>query len=196
MRFLPLKVKLTDFVIRCRSGMAATEFAVLLPVMVMLFFGMLEASDALTVNRRVSNASNAIVDLVGQAQRTTPDEIESIFTGAEKMLAPNDVSSLDMKLSSVIRDPNDPDKLIVDWSLDSNGEEPYDEGEEFTAVQDDTVVLENMSILVAETSYMYTSGFSNKVLGQPISFSKTAKRIPRLTTQVVMCPNSNPECGT
>ena len=42
------------------SGMAATEFALILPFLVFLFFGLVEASTALTVNRKVAISANTL----------------------------------------------------------------------------------------------------------------------------------------
>ncbi len=179
---------------RDASGIAATEFAMLLPVMVLLFFGMLETSDAFTVDRRVSQASNAIVDLVGQAEKTTPAEIDNIFTGAQRILEPNDISTLDFRLTSVIRYPSDPDKTVVQWSRDHSGGEPYAIGSEFALVDDEDILIPGVSVLVAEASYDFTSGISNRILGQPISFNKTTKRWPRLVSEVLLCPNNAPDC--
>ena len=186
--------KLKAFFIRQKSGMAATEFAMVLPIIVLLFFGMLEASDAFTVNRRVSHASNAVVDLVGQAERTTPNQIASIFTGAQRMLEPNDTSTLDLKLTSVIRYSSDPDKVVVQWSRDINGGEPYVIGSEFTNIDDDDILIDDMSVLVAEATYVYTNGISNRVIGQPITFEKSTKRWPRLVNEILLCPDLLPEC--
>ena len=182
------------FLERQKSGMAATEFAMILPIIVLLFFGMLEASDAFTVNRRVSHASNAVVDLVGQSERTTPSQIASIFVGAQKMLEPNDTSTLDLKLTSVIRYSSDPDKIVVQWSRDLDGAEPYAVGSEFTEIDDEDIMVDDMSVLVAEATYSYTNGISNRVIGQPISFEKTTKRWPRLVHEILLCPDNDEDC--
>lgn len=182
------------FLRRQKSGMAATEFALLLPIIVLLFFGMLEASDAFTVNRRVSHASNAVVDLVGQSERTTPDQISSIFTGAQKMLEPNDISTFDLKLTSVINYPGGEDEVVVQWSRDLSGAEPYAVDSEFTNIDDEDIMVEGVSVLIAEATYTYTNGISNRVLGQPINFAKTTKRWPRLVSEILLCPNNDEEC--
>ncbi|MEL7488218.1 MAG: TadE/TadG family type IV pilus assembly protein [Pseudomonadota bacterium] len=179
------------------SGMAATEFALLLPVMVTLFFGMLEASDAMTVNRRTANASNALVDLVGQTTQLSPTELNDIFTGVRRILEPNDTSTLAIRFTSVIRDPDDDSQVIVHWSRDDKGNIPYGTGDPFTLLDDDTVLKPNMSILFVELDYTYRSGISSRVIGSPVTFKKTALRLPRRSSRVLYCTgssNDDPGC--
>lgn len=183
-----------DFLKRQKSGMAATEFAMILPIIVLLFFGMLEASDAFTVKRRVAQASNAIVDLVAQDERTTPAIIDSIFVGASTIMEPNDISTLDFKLTSVIRYSSDPNRIVVQWSRDIHGAEPYAIGSEFTEIDDDDILIDDVAVLVAEASYTYANGISNRVIGQPIHLAKTTTRWPRLVSEVLLCPNNDEEC--
>lgn len=171
-----------------RSGIAATEFAMLLPIMALIFFGMLEASDAMMTNRRVANAANSLVDLVGQETEVTSAQVESIFTGVQRMLEPTDSSTLSMSLASVTRDPEDESKVIVEWSLDDMGEQPYAEGSEFTKLTDDTILLEGVSLIVAELEYEYDSGLTSKVVGSPITFRKISTRWPRKSPSVVLTP--------
>jgi len=180
-----------------KKGIAATEFAMLLPIMILLFFGMLEASDALSVNRRISNSSNALADLVGQASTITPSEIEDIFTGVQRIIEPNDTSTLEINLLSVIRDPNDTSRIIVHWSRDKDGNIPYAEGAAYTDLDDETILITSQSLIVVELSYDYISGISNRVLGAPISFEKTAKRWPRRVGKVQLCSDTDPnDCTT
>ncbi len=175
--------------------MAAVEFSLILPIIILLFFGMLEASDALTVNRRVSNAANAVVDLVGQSEKITPSEVASIFTGAEKMIeSDGEGGDLEMKLTSVVRNPDDPDEIIVEWSVDNEGNEPYTPGDVFTSVEDDEIIIPGVSLLISEVTYVYTAGISKRVLGSPITFEKRANRWPRVALNVRQCPDDNPDC--
>ncbi len=176
------------------SGIAAVEFSLILPIIVLLFFGMLEAADALTVSRRVSNAANAVVDLVGQAEKITPNEVESIFTGAQNMIGDVDGTQVEMTLTSVTRNPAAPEEIIVEWSVDEKGEAPYAPGDVFTSVEDEAILVSGVSLLVADVTYTYDTGISKRILGSPLVFEKRANRWPRIATNVRQCPNDNPDC--
>jgi Flp pilus assembly protein TadG len=54
------------------SGAAAVEFAMLLPIMFMLFYGTIEFSQALTVDRRVTQIASATADLVARTRKRQP----------------------------------------------------------------------------------------------------------------------------
>jgi len=52
---------------KAKDGLAAVEFAMLLPVMITLFFGVVELSLALACRADVTNMAAAAADLVAQA---------------------------------------------------------------------------------------------------------------------------------
>ena len=57
-----------------RSGIAATEFAVIVPVMMVMFFGTVEISTGVAVDRKVTLISRTLSDLVSQ---TPPDPVQA-----------------------------------------------------------------------------------------------------------------------
>lgn len=173
-----------------RSGMAATEFAMILPLMGVMFFGMLEASDALMANRRVANAANSLVDLVGQEAEITPAEVDDVMVGVTNMLEPTNASTVVMKIVSVIVDPNDPNRIIVDWSRDNAGGTPYSVGQEYTILDDGTIVHPSASLVVVEMDYTYVSGLTNKVFDSPFHFERIVSRWPRRGAKVILCGSS------
>ena len=170
-----------------KSGMAATEFALILPILSMIFFGMLETSDAMMASRRVANAANSLVDLVGQETQITKDEVDDAVLGVKRMLEPTDSSSIAINIVSVIRDPDDPDSVIVHWSRDDRGGTPYRVGEAYTKLKDGANVHSGASLLVVEMKYTYVSGLTNKVIGNSFRFNKTVARWPRQSARVKLC---------
>lgn len=172
--------------------MAATEFALLFPIMILIFFGTLEAADAYSVSRRVQSASNSLADLIGQATHVTPSQVDDIFTGVKRILEPNDTNSLEINLISLVQDPTDPAKIIVHWSRDINQGEPYAPGEEYTDLEDDRILVNTSSLIVVELSYDYTSTISSRLIGAPIEFRKSAQRWPRRSARVQLCDTVDP----
>lgn len=178
----------------CRRGLAAVEFALLLPVQVILFFGLIEASDAMTVNRRVALASNSLADLVAQSKVLTFDEVDALFIGAQQVMEPNSLSGMTVNLVSVVQDPRgDP---IVHWSRDLDGMEPYRAGSSFTKLSDPTILTPNSSIVVAEITYDYTPTFSYRFFSSPFVFKRQTTRWPRLSTKVQLCRRPDVGCTT
>lgn len=176
----------------CRRGMAATEFSLLLPLQVLLFFGLLEASDAMTVNRRVTQAANALADLVAQSEQLTHDEVDSLFLGISNIIEPNGMSNLTINLVSVT--PNARGEPVVHWSRDMNGNEPYAEGAAFTRLNDDTTLSASSSLIFVEIYYDYAPTLANHVLSSRLTFEEQTTRWPRLSTRVQLCASPGRSC--
>lgn len=178
--------KLLRKAIRCESGLAATEFAMLLPIMVILFFGMLEASEAMTVNRRVATSVNALADLTSQLESVSPTEFDSLVTGVVEILEPSDTTSLELNVISVIGDADG--NPIVHWSRAKDGSEPYPAGSNFTLLDNAAILKTGGSLIVAEMTYPHRPSVSHYVMNSPIQFYRTSVRWPRLSSRVQFCP--------
>lgn len=170
-----------------RSGIAATEFALILPILTIIFFGMMETSDAMMANRRLVNAANSLVDLIGQESEISAAQIDDVMIGVTRMLEPTVNSSLNMRVSSVVRDTTKPNQVNVVWSRDNKKGTPYAAGSKYTKLDDGTIVHAGASLVVVEVEYDYSSGLTNEVLGSTFHFKHMVSRWPRQTSQVVMC---------
>ena len=172
----------------CKDGIAATEFGLLLPFLVVLFFGMLEASEALTVNRRVSKAVNMMSDLTSQVETISPSEFANLIDGVTSVMEPSDMTGVQMNVISVILDSNgDP---IVHWSRDKDGNEPYVAGTDYLELDNPLVLDAGGSVIVAEITYPHTLSISHMVMPMTINFDVQSLRWPRIsgTSRVQFCP--------
>lgn len=79
---------------RDKSGVAAIEFAMIVPIMVMLFFGTVEFSQALTVDRRVAQIASTMADLVAQYDTLTYTQVDNIHVVAKSLILPYSESPL------------------------------------------------------------------------------------------------------
>ena len=175
------------------SGIAAVEFALLLPVMVVIFFGLLEASNAMTVNRKVAISANTLADLTAQSEFLYDDQIDDLFEGVMRIVEPNDPAGMQLSLVSVVLDADgDP---IVHWSRDHLGNTPHTAGSDYTSLGDDTVLSEHGSLIVVELLYTYTPSLTSYFISTPIVFDRKSIRWPRLTSRVQLCDNDD-NCTT
>ncbi len=172
-----------DFAAR-RDGIAALEFALIAPMMVFMFFAIVEGADALTASRRVTLAANTLADLVAQEAQINSSELDGLFRGVEMISGASD-ADINFSVVSVIFDPDD-ERVEVAWSRDDNGGAPYAADAPYTDLPDDTLLDEASSLIVAEVGYDYSSALS-KVLVQSIRMERTATRWPRRVTQVRYC---------
>jgi Flp pilus assembly protein TadG len=70
------------------SGVAAIEFALILPLMLTLYLGGNEFGHAFTLKRKVTHTTSSIADLVTQSRKITDADMENILNAAEEILWP------------------------------------------------------------------------------------------------------------
>ena len=177
----------------CKSGIAAVEFAMLLPVMVIIFFGLVEVSNAMTVNRKVAIAANSLADLAAQSDFLLISNMDDLFEGVLTIVEPNDSSGMQLNLVSVILDEDgDP---VVHWSRDYEGNTPYAQGADFVNLDDEEVLSANGSLIVVEMVYTYTPSLTSHFIDSPLVFHRQSIRWPRLTRRVQLCDDQG-NCTT
>lgn len=169
---------------QCRSGLAAVEFAFIAPIMILLFFGVIEGSAAYSTNRKVLLASNTLADLISQETSITKSSLDDLFVGMEDVIDARDID-VTFRVISVALDPST-NEVKVRWSLDSDGGAPYPAGSVYAGDIDAAQLNDAASLIVAETSYDYASPISQKVIGA-IAMNSTATRWPRLSSAVQYC---------
>ncbi|MES2254333.1 MAG: TadE/TadG family type IV pilus assembly protein [Pseudomonadota bacterium] len=87
---------------RDQRGLAAVEFALILPILLMMFLGLIEFSQALGVRAEVINMSSTGGDLVAQKSAASGADLDTVFSAVTAMLFPNDASQATITISSVI----------------------------------------------------------------------------------------------
>lgn len=102
-----------------RSGLSALEFALILPIMLALYFGTVEVGDALTIDRKVTHITSSLGDLVTQSKTITSADMTNILDAAELIIIPYDVNTLKMTISEVFINPQGVAKVV--WSTTRNG---------------------------------------------------------------------------
>lgn len=142
------------------GGVAAVEFALIVPIMFFLFVGTIEFSQALTVDRRVTQAASSTADLIARAPTSglTEDQVDRDLKIVEQLIAPYDLTRLYVKIISVRADgaPGNPAVVTysVDWSRDNRSGTPHVRGETYNDVPAGLLVA-GESVIIAEANYDY-----------------------------------------
>lgn len=165
--------------LRCRRAVAATEFALVLPLMVLVLAGTVEFGNALLVDRKVSRAAHTAADLVAQAKQVSTSELNDVFEAVEEVLAPFP-PNMQVTVSSVYFGPDD-DAVRVVWSQARNAT-PLSAGSSF-ALPQANMLVEGESVIVAEISYPYQPLFVDLIISG-ITLSDQAFLKPRRSAQV------------
>ncbi len=165
--------------LRCRRGIAASEFALILPLMVLVLVGTVELGNALLLDRKVSRAAHIAADLVAQSRQITTGELNDVFEAVEEILQPFP-ASMAITLTSVYFDPDD-DQIRVAWSQTRNGQ-AHSQGSAFALPQADMLIA-GESVIVAEISYAYAPLFADLILND-VTLTDQAYLKPRRVSQV------------
>ena len=103
--------------VRHQKGLAAIEFAMVLPVMLVMLMGTIELSNLLTADRRTESVAATLADLVARDDSITSAEVTDIFFAAESVMADMDASSLQMVITSIEASGAN---AVVGWSRAKN----------------------------------------------------------------------------
>ena len=80
-------------------GVAAIEMAIIFPVMIILYIGLVDVTNLLMVNRRVTLATSTLADLVTQADSSlTSADIDGVFESARAIFEPMSVEGISLNL--------------------------------------------------------------------------------------------------
>jgi Flp pilus assembly protein TadG len=107
------------------SGLAATEFAVITPLMLVMFFGTVEFSSGVAVSRKVTLVARTLSDLTSQSSAPVDDNyLKNVFTASAAILAPYPPSSMtSVTLSEIYVDINQ--KATIQWSKSASVSDNY-----------------------------------------------------------------------
>jgi len=99
-----------------RSGVAALEFALIVPLLLMLYFVTMEVSQAIETNKKVGRVASMAADLVTQQQDIYKADVEGIMRIGESTLQPYNRSVPSITLTAIeVTDETTP-KVLVVWS--------------------------------------------------------------------------------
>ena len=106
------------------DAMAATEFAIVVPFMLLLYVGGVELADGMAINVKVSATAHAVTDMVTQNTSLSTTQMQNILTGATAIIAPYPVnrsgnSLLSVTVSEISSDASG--NLTLQWSKSYNG---------------------------------------------------------------------------
>ncbi len=104
-----------------QRGVSAIEFAILLPLMLTLYLGGVEVSQAVSADRKNTLVAHSVGDLVAQATDvTTASDIPNIFNAGQWIIYPYASANLVSKVSSVCVDTKGVATISWSQSSDSN----------------------------------------------------------------------------
>jgi Flp pilus assembly protein TadG len=98
----------------CR-GIAATEFAVIVPIMLVMLFGTVEFSSGVAVDRKVTLVARTLSDLTSQGMTATDCTLSNSFAAATSILYPYPATPSASTITELLIDPTTL-QAKVQWS--------------------------------------------------------------------------------
>lgn len=165
-----------------QRGLSALEFALILPVMLALFFGAVELGDALIIDRKVNLVTSTLADLVTQSKTITDTDMANIFGAATSIMTPYSSTTLKIKVTGVNIDANS--NATVSWGYAQN-DTALAKGSSVTLPT--ALVLPSTFLVLSEVHYPYTPTIGYVMTG---TYDLTDKFYlnPRLSAKV--CQNT------
>jgi Flp pilus assembly protein TadG len=100
------------------SGMAAVEFAMIAPVMIIMYFGVTEIADATDANTKATAVASTAADLIAQEKIVCDAEMTDAFTALNAIMYPFPPNDMKIRISSLIDNGNGTVKVA--WSDGQN----------------------------------------------------------------------------
>ncbi len=133
-------------------GISAVEFALLAPVMILLYFALSEFCQAYMAQKRAGHVNAIVGDIVAQNEVITGTQIDETFEISNLIMRPFPTTGLKQRVTSVSRRSNG--QTRVDWSRASG----------MSALAANTIVdvptdliANGQAIILTEVDYDYSS---------------------------------------
>ena len=163
---------------RDKRGVAAVEFALTAPIMILVYCGLAELTQGMMADRRAAHTAAVIGDLVAQEAQVTGAEVDDVMKIGTSIMAPFPATDLSMRLSSIKADASGTTK--VTWSRVSG---TFSKLKGKVTDVPAGVIAPNESVILAETSFAYTSAIKN-VLPDGLTLTQKYYLRPRRATEV------------
>jgi hypothetical protein len=193
-------------------GIAATEFAFIVPFMLVMFFGTVEISSGVAVDRKVTLVARTLSDLTSQAGPPPPPApvssyapaddayLQNVFTASIAIFAPYCAVPATMQLSEIYVDSNNVAK--VQWSKAAtvpSGCDPITQATQATQATltnstrsagdtitiPPTLLVKQTYLLFSEVSYNYTPVGIGYVMKSNVVMSDVSYTRPRQVVCVI-----------
>jgi Flp pilus assembly pilin Flp len=152
--------------LRDERGFAATEFAMWLPVILLILLGCFEATRYIMIHQKLDRAATQVADLVGQAEALTTGQLDEIYKAAAAQMEPYDMEGQgEIIISSVV---NSAGTVTVSWQRNhgsAGGSSSIGVEGGVANLPDNFYLVDSESSIVAEVLYDYEPVFFGTLAG-------------------------------
>jgi Flp pilus assembly protein TadG len=186
-----------------RRGLAAVEFAFILPVMMVMLFGTVEFSSAIAIDRKITLMARTLSDLTSQGTTVADTDLTNFFTAAIAIMYPYPPTPTNARISEVY--VNASKKATIQWSKAATIASGAAQatlttstrslGDDVTSLVPSTLLVANTYLILSEVSYLYVPTVGYVLAKAGITMSDSAFTRPRQST-CVYYPTAGTTCPT
>jgi Flp pilus assembly protein TadG len=204
--WLRVRRSAADILGDCR-GIAATEFAMIVPLMLGLFFGAVEISSGVAVDRKTTLVARTLADLTSQSVSVADTDLTNFFKASCAILTPYPPQQLtQITISELYIDPNSL-QARVQWSRSATFDSScnvalgagHTVGSPPPVAFPGALASAGTYVMLSEVSYLYTPAVGYVVSKSGLNLSDVAYARPRQSLCVFYPPpaaGANPPCPT
>ena len=165
-----------------RRGAVLIEFALVLPLMVMVYLAIVHLVLAAGCDRRVAITARAMADLVSQYALLSPATLDTILVASGQMMTPCAGTAATIRVSQVTIDDRLAARIV--WSDADPRHRPDRVGRRMTLAEiPATLRVPGTSLIYSDVSYDYDPG---RWLPGPIRLRQSIIMMPRRSRSVVL----------
>lgn len=163
-------------------GTALIEFAIALPLLLLLFLGGYQLSDAITAKRKVTIMTRAVGDMTSQYRALTAGELTGILNGSTQILAPYATGPARLRVTQITIESSGT-VFRVDWSRSLNAS-ALATGRYYATAIPAAYRQPNMVFIYTQSAYTYDTALSGYFAS--ITFSDDLWLLPRRSSTITL----------
>src|SRR6185436_17480561 len=142
------------------DGIAAVEFALLLPLLLLGLFGTIELGTAIVIKSKLRTAASTVAEIANQYTTIQNSDMTGILGAAAAIITPYNVSNTSVVISEITI--NSQGNATVTWSDALNGT-ARTTGSSIAVPSG--IAIANTVLLLGEARYLYTPAFGYAMTG-------------------------------
>jgi Flp pilus assembly protein TadG len=167
------------------SGVAAVEFSVIVPIMLVMFFGMVEFSTGVAVDRKLTLVARTLSDLTSQSTAVNDVDLGNFGQAAKAILTPYSATTFQAAITELYVDPAT-HKAKAQWSkgltIDAGGNVvlgPSNHSQGDVIVIPPALTVDGTYLILSEVKYTYTPAVGYVMAKAGINLSDLTYTRPR-----------------
>jgi Flp pilus assembly protein TadG len=176
---------------QAREGIAAVEFALILPLMATMWLGTIEVGQAVSSNRKLVLASRTLADLTARATTISNTEMNTIFKATVAVFAPFPEAQLGKVVTSIkcisLSGGGQCNNQVVWSNFDGPGVAARPAGSSIV-LPTGLLTQINQTIILAEVKYRYMPVVGWVVAKTGLDVKEQTYMVPRQVPEVVRVP--------